>query len=228
MTNHRQGQSPLNPLEIKEWLDDLRNILFDLNICLDNVKRLSMLKYEQEEWVKGHGFFDLYMHQLRFIIVIQLSKLIADNKRTHKRNFFHLCEKLELMDLNGDFLKELRKYQPDSRFELESTQQSIDVLTENVKEKLNRHRFQIESIVKARDQIYAHNDPNSNKKVPVIRDLEIMILLCNEVFNGFTGELFKSHTEFSRTTGWDIDFILKEMSARRKLKLEERPLRGNV
>ncbi len=180
------------------------------------------MKYEHEEWVKDHGFFQHYHYQLRFIMVIQLSKLIANKKRSHKRNLYYLCEALEAADFNEDFLKDLRRDQPKRFIEPLTTGQSIIEMVAKIKEALDQNLFLIMQVVEARDQIYAHNDPNSNMKVPSIGDLETLIQLCNGVFNRFTGVLYKSHTDFAQTAGWDIDFVLREMTARRKSKIDAR------
>ncbi|WP_323756121.1 hypothetical protein [Roseivirga sp.] len=211
----------MNPSEIKDWLEDLWKVLVDLNISINNAKRLTENKYEHEEKIKKHGFIQHHWYQLRFIIVIQLSKLIANKKNTHKRNFFYLCDKLESTDFNETFFQELNKLQPERYFEANTTEKSIREVIRRTREKLDYHSILIEKTISARNQTYAHNDPIPGKKVPVMKDLGTMVLLCNEIYNEISGELFKSHTGFEHTNNWDIDYILKEMSTRRTQFIEQ-------
>lgn len=211
----------MTPTEIKEWLDDLWKVLVDLNISINNAKRLSEDKYANEENIKKHGFIQHHWYQLRFIIVIQLSKLIADKRNTHKRNLFYFCDQLELTEFDNAFFKELNKLQPERYFEPDTTAESIQKVIEKTREKLNQNNDLTEKIIKARNQTYAHNDPIPGKKAPAMKDLGTMVQLCSEIYNDFSGELFKSRTGFERTKDWDIDYILKELSNRRTQHLEE-------
>ncbi|MEC7755510.1 MAG: hypothetical protein VYB44_15880 [Bacteroidota bacterium] len=215
----------MTPTEIKVWLDDLWNILIDMNISINNAKRLTENNYENEEKIKKHGFIQHHWYQLRFIIVIQLSKLIANNKDTHKRNLFHFCNKLESTKLDVDFFKELNKLQPRRYFEADTTPKSIQEVIDKTRNKLDQNSSLIKQIIDARNQIYAHNDPIPDKKAPVMRDLGVMVQLCNEIYNDISGELFKSRTGFEHTKDWNIDYILKELSHRRTQILEERERR---
>ncbi|MFY0594732.1 hypothetical protein [Roseivirga sp.] len=211
----------MTPTEIKEWLEDLWKVLVDLNISINNAKRLTEDKYENEEKIKKHGFIQHHWYQLRFIIVIQLSKLIADKRNTHKRNLFHFSDKLELTDFDSLFFKELNKLQPERYFETDTRAESIQEVINKTRGKLNENKDLIEKIIKARNQTYAHNDPIPGKKVPTMKDLGTMVQLCSEIYNDFSGELFKSRTGFERTNDWDVDYILKELSNRRTKLLEE-------
>lgn len=89
--------------ELKQWLEDIRNIVIDLNICLQNSERLTEDKYNFEKSIKEHGFFQLHWHQLRFISVIQLCKLLSD-RPNEKRSFLNLCKRLETPNYDPDLL----------------------------------------------------------------------------------------------------------------------------
>jgi hypothetical protein len=207
--------------EIRQWMDELWSILVDLNISINNAKRLFESKYLNEEKIKKHGFLQHHWYQLRFIIIIQLAKLVSDRNRTHKRNIFHLCGKLERTDFNNDFFKELAEFQPSRYFEHKTTEETIKNLILSVRKELSEHQDLIKKIIDARDQTYAHNDPIPNKKIPAMKDLEIMIKVCNNLYNSISGELFKSHTGFEHTGDWDIDYILRELSDMRTERLDK-------
>lgn len=217
----------MRPSEIKDWLEDMWNILVDLNISIKNAKRLIEVKYENEEKVKDHGFIRHHWYQLQFILVIQLSKLIASNKNTHKRNIFFLCEKLEATVLNDNFFIELKEFQPIGCFEPNSPEISIRKLVVEIKDNLYQNNERINKIVNARNQTYAHNDPIPGKKVPSMNDLEIIVQLCNDIYNRLSSEFFKSTTGFEYTSDWDIDYILKELCLGRTQRLNAINLRRN-
>lgn len=201
----------MTPKEIKEWMDDICNILVDLNISINNAKRLTESKYAFEDKIKGHGFLHHHWYQLRFIIVIQLAKLISDRSRTHKRNFLFLCNKIELSEFTDDFFVELRKFQPERYFEADTTEQGIRKIIKLTREDLDNNKVIIKKIIDARDQIYAHIDPIPSKKIPSLKELEGIIDLCNNIYNRISGELFKSHTDFDHTDSWNIDYVLREL-----------------
>jgi len=205
----------MTPNEVREWLDDLWKILVDLNISINNARRLFESKYKNEEKIKNHGFLQHHWYQLRFIIVIQLAKLISDRKRTHKRNLFFLCDELESTLFDEDFFEELHKLQPERYFESDTTEQSIREVIRLTRKELNDNQEIIDKIIVARDQTYAHNDPISGEKIPAMKDLESMIRACSDIYNRISGEFFKSRTGFEQTGEWNIDYILKELSEKR-------------
>jgi hypothetical protein len=221
MINPTPKSHSMNPSEIKDWLEDLWKVLVDLNISINNAKRLTEDKYEHEGKIKRHGFIQHHWYQLRFIIVIQLSKLIANKKNTHKRNIFLLLDKLDSTNFNPAFFQELRKYQPEIYFEPDTTEQRIRELLSKTRDQLTQHEHLIEKIINARNQTYAHNDPIPDKKIPAMKDLGTMVQACSEIYNNISGEFFKSRTGFEHTNDWNIDYILKEMSTRRIQLLKE-------
>jgi hypothetical protein len=60
-------------------MNDLWNILVDVNICRENSARMIKSVYENEKSIKKSGFFYQYSFQLKFILAIQLSKILQDN-----------------------------------------------------------------------------------------------------------------------------------------------------
>src|SRR5687767_4141771 len=82
----------------KDYLEGLLkaqwDIIVDLNISITNICRLKEDKYPYEEKIKLHGFFQHHWYQLKFISIIQLSKLFGMSKND-KRSFHKICSILE-------------------------------------------------------------------------------------------------------------------------------------
>lgn len=83
--------------EIQAHLKDQEHIIMDVLISYDNMKRLSEEKYEHEERIKRQAFFSYHFHQLKFILIIQLSKLFGSDAKNDKRSFHALLGGLEKM-----------------------------------------------------------------------------------------------------------------------------------
>ena len=90
--------------QIKSWFNRIADIIFDLQIAITNLERLQQSKYEDEDWVKRHGFFLHHQGQLWFIIHIQLSKLF-DDRRNQTYNVNKLLRELEKETANEEFLQ---------------------------------------------------------------------------------------------------------------------------
>ena len=89
--------------ELNIWLEDLRNLIIDLNISLNNAKYLIKEKgTPAEQKIKEHGFFKHHIYQLKFIMIIQLCK-IFDNNSNQKINVHKLFNRLR----NEGYDKEL-------------------------------------------------------------------------------------------------------------------------
>jgi hypothetical protein len=56
--------------ELNDWFEQSAKIITDLHICLNNANRLFDFKYENEEWIKKHGFFRHHYYQ-RFGLLCQ-------------------------------------------------------------------------------------------------------------------------------------------------------------
>lgn len=80
--------------ELEIWLNDLRDLILDVNICVTNGRRIAANKYDNEEKLKKAGFFYHYQLQQVFIISIQLCKILSDS-RTQKRNIHKLFKTIE-------------------------------------------------------------------------------------------------------------------------------------
>ena len=66
--------------QLEKWLEDIRKIIFDVNVSIYNIKRMAHPIDDLEKQVIQHGFFHHFFRQSRFVIIVQLCKLFADNK----------------------------------------------------------------------------------------------------------------------------------------------------
>lgn len=207
----------LNQLE--EFLEDQNHIILDLNISIKNMLRLKEDKYEYEEKVKKHGFFRHHWYQLKFISVIQLAKLFSSNKN-EKRSFKKLCLILEGAKYGPNLIQLLNDNASKST-EIFKSRTEILKITSNTNKILEANKVLIEKIVDARNQVYAHKDPNP--KVDYITSEEIgqLVKVANELHNNFEFHIFFRTTMFSEAQDWDVDYVLWYMSELWKKDLEE-------
>ena len=146
--------------ELNDWFEQTAKIITDLHICLNNANRLFDSKYENEDWIKNHGFFRHHSYQLWFIISIQLTKLLSNNK-TQKYNFNKLLNRLEQEKLDENILHLIDQ----------NKNKSFSAVFKDKEEMLNKIQFYrqqikdnedtIKKFIVSRDTLYAHRDRNA-------------------------------------------------------------------
>jgi hypothetical protein len=92
--------------DLKTWFEEVFFIIVDLKISVNNAKRITEVIYEYESVLKRHGFFQHHFYQLKFIMVIQLAKLLS-NSQNQKRNLFKLCNCLDNLKYDEHLKKHL-------------------------------------------------------------------------------------------------------------------------
>ncbi|MBI5915163.1 MAG: hypothetical protein HY842_07275 [Bacteroidetes bacterium] len=206
--------------ELKKWIEDISNIVIDLNISIKNAQRLTEDKYDFEKQIKKHGFFQHHWYQLKFIMVIQLCKLLGSSQND-KRSFHKLCNILEREKYDLE-LRNLLSENSKNYKDTFKTRTDIKAEVLVVREKLFKHKDLIDKVVSARNQIYAHIDPNANVGLIKLEVLKELVLLSSELFNHFQSKLFGNKTYLEVLPDWDIGYVLWYMSELRKLDDEER------
>lgn len=209
----------LDVQDLKSFLDDQRDLIADLNISVTNLYRLRVNKYEFESQIKLHGFFQHHSYQLRFIAIIQLSKLFSD-KKNDKRSFSKLCNILENSSY-GSSLENLIKNNTNKFTAEVKSRKDILILTSEIRTLLDQNNSLISHVINLRDKVYAHKDPNSIVQGVSFEDIGKLNLLSQEIFNLFQFRIFFTTTRFDFMRDWDIDYVLSNMSELRKLDLEE-------
>ncbi|WP_417875979.1 hypothetical protein [Winogradskyella sediminis] len=203
--------------ELNIWLEDLRNLIIDLNISLNNAKYLIKEKgTPTEQKIKEHGFFKHHIYQLKFIMIIQLCK-IFDNNSNQKINVHKLFNRLR----NEGYDKELTEKlisNSDSYNGIKDKKEMIAVVNSLQDKILLKNEF-IESLVFLRNKVYAHKDKTDSYASLKWTDLEELIKLSSEIYNKIYGGIYNSHMYFEWTGDWNVKDIIQNLAWFRNLKL---------
>lgn len=176
-------------------------------------------KYEYEDQIKKHGFFAHHIYQLKFIMIIQLSKIFSD-KKGEKRSFHKLCNKLE----SSDYGPSLKKLFEDNKEKLTGEVKSrgdILIVIAEVRSLLNNYNSLIERVKALRDKVYAHVDKSVQVQNITFDELKLLVDIAKKIHNLVSYRLFFETTYFNDAHDWDVDYILWYMSELRKKDLEE-------
>ena len=198
-------------------MSDLWGILVDVNICRENSTRIIKSVYENEESIKKRGFFNQYLFQLKFILAIQLCKILQDNDN-QRRNVNKLLRRLECEAWDEELN---RTVEANSYFEHPGRAAVIEEVS-RLKAAIASKKELIESIVKVRNQTYAHFDPTRDKMGPSVKKYEEAVMFASEVYNKLSFVLFGTSTAFMHVDDWEIDPILKSLSTELTDWLKER------
>lgn len=203
--------------ELEEWLNDLRDLIFDIHICVANARRITIDKYENEDKLKKEGFFRHYQLQQIFIISIQLCKILTEN-HTQKRNVHKLFRTIEKHEFDND-----------QDYVIKSEINRLRIL-------IDEHKLLIEKVKEVRDQAYAHYDPNRVEFGPTLLEYQTLVDLSAEIYNGIHLKHFGSSKFFRHTIPWEIDQVIRmaaknltDVKVRRsKSKLTSNPSSDNI
>jgi hypothetical protein len=215
--------SMIGKKHIDSFLQDQWNIILDLSISTNNSLRLEEDRYEYEADIKKHGFYLHHWYQLRFIAIIQLAKLFS-NKKTEKRSFFKLCSMLEGGDYSKEFERLLANNAKKSTQCAKSKDEILPIISE-IKRTLNENNASIRKIIDARDQIYAHHDPNPKAEYITTEEISHLTKIAINLHNTFEFKLFYRSTMFAETDSWTIDYVLFYMNEMKKKDKEEHQAR---
>jgi hypothetical protein len=199
----------LNNLEI--WYKELWDVIIDVNICINNAKRLKKNVYKKESTIKRHGFFQHHWHQLRFVIIIRLC-LLFDKRQNQKRNFVKLCNRI-INDNPDKRLEEILKQNKlKENYRVFRNKKEFKDSAKKILKEIEEKKDLIQKLTDARDHVYAHYDPDV--KVDYIKLDELIELneMANRYYNMLHGQLFNVTSALGLTAAWDIDHLLKIMS----------------
>jgi hypothetical protein len=207
--------------ELKDWFEQTAKIITDIQISVNNANRLFDKKYENEDWVKNHGFFRHHYYQLWFILSVQLSKLLSSS-RNQRYNFNKLLDRLENEELDEELtqLIETNKNVPFSAV-FRSKDEMFDKI-KSFRSEIKDNEETIKKLVTSRDTIYAHRDPDAKPQDITLSDAERLTDLVKRLYNCFRGGFYDVSFGFDRTVDWDIDFILKQAALAKTQRDQER------
>jgi hypothetical protein len=204
---------------LDKWYKDLWNILVDINIAINNAERLTKELYKEEKSIKRHGFFQHHWYQLKFIIVIRLCKLF-DNRPSQKRNFVKLCNRIVNEKFDTLIIERINENSKLDYRVFKNVEQFKNC-AKRIIEEIQSKKETIDKIVSARDDVYAHHDPDSNAAFVRFEDLKDLNDLAIKYYNDLHGQLYNVGTDLRTTLAWDIDYVLKIMSGDLEEKLQK-------
>lgn len=203
----------MNLKEIKEYQEELLQILFDIQVSVNNAKIISTRATEDEEWVKSHAFFKHYLSQVRFITIIQLSKLLSD-KESQKFNFHK-------------FLRKLESGKPPEQDELNrnkvTSKAEIKIFTDQIRSLLSSFEVDIQTLVYLRNKVYAHKDSPINGRNLSWQKIEALSEICFSIYNRILGSFFDTEFSFHNKADWGPEWIIKKASGTRPKKIKSLP-----
>ncbi len=192
--------------ELQEWSNDIWPILTDINISITN---LRILRTEEENKLPDihNGFFRLFWHQQRFILIVQLAKIFSANEN-QKKNINKLCNRFENEGLDERLKNILIDNSSKPFVDVFRTRDDILSAVKSLRGKLGELHNTIENIEKLRNRYYAHSDTKTN--LPSIEHyiLEELVNLANNTYNTLYGKIFDRHATFERTNDFDIRYVI--------------------
>jgi hypothetical protein len=190
--------------EIDTWLEDLWNLTLDINISINNAKRISGGQYHNEEKIKKSGFFQHLFFQQKFILAIQLCKIL-DNKDNQKRNINKLIKRLETENHDKYLIEKISSNPFIENPNKEKFLTEIIAIKATIKGKENL----IRKISKVRDENYAHFDPDRKNTGPTLLEYQEASEFASDIFNRINFQINGSKTMFNHTEPWSIDHVIK-------------------
>lgn len=204
--------------KLEKWLTLTWNLIIDIHISKNNIDRIKVDKYENESKIKEYGFFNNHFNQLKFILVIQLDKLLCEN-RNQKLNFRRFLGELKDWPWDEELTDYLSLDSPGTS-KIKSKNEFASI-AELIEELLIKHQEWISILHESRDKYYAHTDVEEDTKLLISDQLIELAELCAKVYNNISMAFGKGQTMFDWTQDWSIDPIFKNMAESRTKWLEE-------
>lgn len=206
--------------ELEYWLETISKIIFDIKITISNAERLLENKYSHEENIKNHGFFKHHYYQLWFIMTIQLCKLLSTS-RNQKFNLNLLFDNLEIeslhLEINNLLLENKKKLFVKVFREISDLEKAVSIL----RNKLDSYEDIISKLNKSRNKLYAHRDKDVKPENITLDEMKKLLEFCIDSYNTIRGGIFDISINFNNTSSWNIDYILKECSYSKSIKIEK-------
>lgn len=211
----QNNQLTLNYLET--WFKDFKNIIFNVNISVENIKRMKSTKDEFEITILKHGFFSHYYHLSIFSIIVQLDKIFSSskNQRRSLNKLFILIKKNEYDTELNDLLNRNK-----SKIGLFTTRQNISEVIDLLAVDIESHRDIINSVNIARNQYYAHSDPSPDILKLSLTELELLIKLSIKIYDSLSGNILNEKFMFSMITDWDIEYPIRILALHERIRVD--------
>lgn len=191
--------------EISEYKNNVLELLFDVQVSVSSAKYIGTATTEDENWVKNHPFFKHYFFQLRFILIIQLAKLLTDNDN-EKYNFHKFLRRLE--SSSPPEVDELK------RNNIASNSQMRDFILD-VRSMLNEFKDDIDVLIILRNKVYAHKGSHQNIKNISWQRIEALSELTFDVYNKINGAFYSGEFSFPNKKNWGPEWVIKRAAETR-------------
>jgi len=202
--------------EFIKWSELTEKIIIDLNISIKNIKRLISFNSEYDQAILRHGFFAHHFHQLRFIIVIQLCKLLSD-RPNEKISFVKLCNKIKNEKLDSVFIEQFHINANNNILYTINSRKELKERADKIKDQIESHQEIIRKIVDLRNWAYAHVEPKAEIITITIDDLESLVSLASNIHNDIFKVMGSGDIGFERVSGWEVDAVINQIAHGRKL-----------
>lgn len=189
--------------ELKDWVDDLKSILFDINVCQNN---LRILQHERFNKFRVN-YFDSYltlMYQQHFILIIQLAKIFSTKDKTHKRNINKLFNELQKDNFYEDVLSK-------NTMGILKNREELLIVLKELRAKIDSKADLIKSVMDNRNTVFAHTDPEDLYKKIDLDEYTTLVDLSNEIYNTLFGKLLGDKFHPKIVNKYDLS-ILKDFS----------------
>ena len=192
--------------ELKTWADDLKPVIFDINIAVSN---LFILRHENSNKFKEEHQ-ELYInlwYQQDFIAIIQLAKIFSHSSN-QKLNIVKLCNryKNEPLDTQIKDILEINKKKLNDVFR--SRTEIINAVKE-IEQEVKDAEEMITKIETLRNKVFAHTDHDAPNEQITLIDLIKLKDLAIKIYNTLFGKIFDEHFHFGLTTKYDVRAIIE-------------------
>jgi len=204
--------------EFEKWCEDIRKIIFDINVSIDNIRRITHPNDDFEKEVIKHGFFYHFYQQSRFVIIVQLCKLFSDNEN-QRINIHKLFNRLTTDKYDGQFEEKLLNNASEKHL-LKNRTEIIKKIDE-LKTELVTYNNIIKKVTDLRNKVYAHSDPASTVNQVTNEELDILIQFAIKVYDTIHGRIFDVMFLFKHNKDWRVDYPLIVLAQNRKVQAEQ-------
>lgn len=175
----------INQTILENWANDLKSILFDINLAMRNLKVLehdNSLKFKENY----NEIFITLWYQQYFIVIVQLAKFFSNSKH-QKRNIRILCNKLQNEAIGNDVISRLALNKNENLH-----QNKMDILNSvhEVLQKIEFHKDKLKEVNDLRNKVFAHSDPSITLENISLVQLSILVKLANEIYDMIFGKIW--------------------------------------
>lgn len=191
--------------ELKTWTDDLKPVIFDINIAVSN---LFILRHENSNKFKEEHQ-ELYInlwYQQNFIAIIQLAKIFSHSSN-QKLNIVKLCNRYKNEPLDTE-IKEILIANKTKLNDVFRSRAEIIAAVKAIEIEITEVSGLIKKIETLRDKVFAHTDKEVPNDEISLEELITLKDLANKIYNTLFGKVFDEYFHFPLTMKYDFRAII--------------------